>query len=123
ATTYEKEISIQPNFAPAQHDLGNLQYKQKNYARAATHLEKAIQLGINDPRVYNFLGICYSQTARLQKAVARLQVAINIDPNLAEAHLNLAYAYQRLNRGRESQEEYNKACSLQENFCRFVPKN
>jgi len=40
------------------------------------------------------------------------------DPNLAEAHLNLAFALQRL---RRAAEEYETACKLDEKFCPFAP--
>ena len=120
---YEKAISIQPNFGILRRDLGMLQVERKNYAEAAKHLAKAAELGVNDAPLYNFLGISYSRTNRLQKAVESYRQALKLDPTLAEAHINLAFAWQRLNRPKDAKEEYEKACQLQENFCQFVPKS
>jgi choline-sulfatase len=118
---YEKAVSIQGNFAPLRRDLGMLYYEQQNYADAAKHLAKAVELGMNDPPLYNFLGISYSRTKQFPKAIASYKEALKQDPDLAEAHLNLAYAYQRLNRSGEAREEYQTACKLQRSLCYYVP--
>lgn len=118
---YEKTVAIQPNFPPGQRELGLALYQTKKYADAATHLEKAAALGIDDARLHNFLGICYSQTNRRQKATREHLRAIELDPHLAEAHLNLAYDYQLQNQPKAALTEYRKACQLNAGFCKFVP--
>jgi len=118
---YEKAITIQPNFSPGQRDLGMLFFRQKDYARAAPHLEKAIALGLEDAHIHNFLGICYARTKRTAKSVREYQRALRLDPNLAEAHLNLGFAYQVL-RQPKALEEYKTACKLEAQFCEYVPK-
>jgi choline-sulfatase len=118
---YERAVDIQPNFSQSQRELGLLLFKNKNYAAAAPHLEKAIALGLEDAHLHNLLGICSSQTNQIAKAVREHRRAIELDPKLAEAHLNLAYAYQRQNRRNAAQEEYATACKLDANFCKFMP--
>jgi len=118
---YEKAISIQSNFAPLHRDLGMLQFEEQNYAEAANHLARSAELGLNDAPLFNFLGISYSRTNRLQKAVESYKQALALDPKLAEAHLNLGYAYERLNQPKASRAEYETACRLEEKFCRFKP--
>ena len=122
-SAFEKAILIQPNFSAGQRELGMLLFQQKNYAAAAPHLEKAIELGLDDARLHNFLGICYDRTNRTSKALREYQRAIGLDPNLAEAHLNLAYAHQLLHHASTAHEEYAIACKLDASFCRFVPAN
>ena len=118
---YEKAVSIQGNFAPVRRDLGMLYYAQQNYWQAARHLAKAAELGVAEAQLFNFLGISYSRTNRLQKALESYQQALRLDPLAAEAHLNLAYAYQRLHRSSDARREYQAACKLQGNFCQYVP--
>ncbi|PYX95299.1 MAG: hypothetical protein DMG71_09800 [Acidobacteria bacterium] len=108
---FEKAITIQPNFAPVRRELGVLQCEQGEYADAAKNLAKAVELGIQEATVFNFLGISYSQTNRLQKG-----------PGLAEAHLNLGFAYQQLGRRQAALDEYAQACRLKEKFCKYTPK-
>jgi Tfp pilus assembly protein PilF len=120
---YGKALAIQPNFTLLRRDFGMLQFEQKNYAEAANHLAKAVELGVKEAPIYNFLGISYSRTGRLQKAVESYRQALELDPNLAEAHLNLAYAYEQMNRTNDARQEYQAACKLQDKFCQFVPKS
>ena len=118
---YEKTVSIQPNFALGRRDFGMFQYQQKNYTDAVTQLSKAAELGMDkDPQLYNFLGISYSLTKRLPKAVESYQRALKIDPNLAEAHLNLGLAYEQLGRTALAGQEYQQACKLNSQFCRMI---
>lgn len=118
---YEKTVAIQPNFSPAQRAFGMALFRKKEYASASSHLEKAIALGPEDAPLHNFLGICYSQMHELIKALAEHRRAVDLDPKLAEAHLNLAYDYQLLHRPKEAHHEYEQACRLAEQFCKFVP--
>ncbi|MBI3662085.1 MAG: sulfatase-like hydrolase/transferase [Acidobacteria bacterium] len=120
ATSLEKVLSIQPNFAPAVRDLGLLAMGQGRYADAATHLEKAIELGLAEPATYNFLGISYSRTNRLEQAVESYRRALAADPNLAQAHLNLGFAYERLNQPVLAKQEYQTACRLDRAVCKLI---
>ncbi|HWZ82003.1 MAG TPA: sulfatase-like hydrolase/transferase [Terriglobales bacterium] len=120
-SAYEKALKVQPNFPPGQRDLGMLFFQQKNYAAAAVHLERTIALGLEDAHLHNFLGICYVHTNRTSKAINEYRRALKLDPTLAEAHLNFAYAYQLLRQPKNAQQEYKAACQLDRQFCRFVP--
>jgi arylsulfatase A-like enzyme/Tfp pilus assembly protein PilF len=120
---YEKTVAIQPNFSAGQRELGMLLFQQKDFAAAAPHLAKSIELGLEDARLHNFLGICYNRTNRTAKAIPEFQRAIAMDPKLAEAHLNLAFAHQLLHHNKVAQEEYATACSLEAAFCKYVPQH
>ena len=98
-----------------------IRFDQKGYSEAAQHLAKAIILGFDDSRTYNYLGICYSRMSQFSKAVASYQKAVQITPDLAEAHLNLAYAYQRLNRSQDAERESQIACRLEQRYCSYLP--
>jgi arylsulfatase A-like enzyme/Flp pilus assembly protein TadD len=120
-SAYEKTIAIQPNFSAGHRELGVLLFQQKNYAAAAPQLEKAIQLGLIEPQIYNCLGISYSRTDRLKSAVGAYKRALELNPDLAEAHLNLGFAYQRLGQAALSKQEYQQVCRLSRDLCRMVP--
>ena len=118
---YQKAVGIQPNFAAGQREFGMTLFARKDYAGAAPHLEKALELGLDDARLHNFLGICYNRTNRTAKAVPEFETAIRLDPKLAEAHLNLAFAHQLLHQSKAARAEYVTACKLEEQFCKYVP--
>ncbi|HEY7095842.1 MAG TPA: sulfatase-like hydrolase/transferase [Terriglobales bacterium] len=119
---YEKAIAIQPNFAPIRRDLGMLHFQDQNFAEAIRHLDKAVELGLREPMLFNFLGIAYSRTGQLAKAVQAYQQALTGDPNRAEVHLNLGFAYQRMGKAAEAKKEYAEACRLDEKMCELRPQ-
>jgi choline-sulfatase len=121
-TDYEKAVAIQGNFAILRRDLGMLYFQEQNYPKAAEHLAKAADLGLKEAPLFNFLGVSYSRTNRLQNAVASYKRALALDSTLAEAHLNLGYAFQRLNQPTASKREYAEACKLQQKYCELVPR-
>jgi arylsulfatase A-like enzyme/tetratricopeptide (TPR) repeat protein len=121
-SAYEKTLAIQPNFFAGQRELGMLLFQQKNYVAAAPHLEKAIRLGLEDARLHNFLGICYSRMNQLQLAIKSYRSALKLDPAMADAHLNLAYALQRAGDATKAQLEYRAACRLEAKYCGAAPK-
>lgn len=118
---YKKAVEVQPNFFPGQRELGIAIFNRRDYPAAAIHLEKTIALGFEDAHLHNFLGICYSQLHQLTKATKEHQRAIELDPNLAEAHLNLAYDYQLEHQAGAARKQYEMACKLEASFCKFVP--
>jgi arylsulfatase A-like enzyme/Flp pilus assembly protein TadD len=118
---FEQALAIQPSFAMAHRDLGIILLQQKRFPEAAHHLEKAADLGLGQPRLYNFLGIAYSHTNRYSDAVSIFKKALAKEPDYAEAHLNLSYAYQKMKRVREAHTEYETACKLDAKLCEFDP--
>jgi choline-sulfatase len=118
---FDKALDIQPGFAMAHRDLGLILLQKGRYKDAATHLEQAAVLGLAHPRLYNFLGIAYSRTGRYQDAVKVYTKALDKEPDFAEAHLNLSYVYEKLNRPQSARLQYETACKLQTDLCKFQP--
>jgi choline-sulfatase len=120
-SAYRKANAIQPNFSSGQRELGLALFSQKDYAAAAIHLEKALALGLDDAHLHNFLGICYSRMDRLPEAIRSYRQALKREPELADAHLNLAYALGRMGLEKAAMREYARACELKQTYCRYVP--
>jgi tetratricopeptide (TPR) repeat protein len=118
---FQKALEIQPGFAMAHRDLGIILLQKGRFGEAAIHLEQAAALGLAHPRLLNFLGIAYSRTGRYQDAVKVYTKALDQEPNFAEAHLNLSYVYEKLNRRQAARNQYDTACKLQADLCKFEP--
>jgi len=116
-----KALEIQPSFAMAHRDLGIILLQKGRFGEAATHLEQAVALGLAHPRLYNFLGIAYSRTGRYKDAVTVYTKALDQEPDFAEAHLNLSYVYEKLGRPQAARAQYETACKLQADLCKFEP--
>ena len=117
---FEKAVAIQANFALLQRDFGLLLYREQRYKEAAERLARAGELGLREARLYNVLGISYAHSGSVAKAVAAYKQALAIDPELADAHLNLGYVYGQMGKPTDSKAEYEAACRLDSKFCKYV---
>jgi tetratricopeptide (TPR) repeat protein len=86
-------IKQQPDYAKAHHGLGLVQLKLQQYTKANQSLSKALQLGINDPQLYSYLGYGYIQSNNFHSAVAAYQQAKLFNPNDQQLNQALLYAY------------------------------
>ncbi len=96
-----KSVSLEPNYAPAWAQLGraytthaSLQFGGRaQYARAKEAYAKALSLdpGLVDVRVY--MANLLTDTGRVEESVPILREALLSNPNSAEAHWELGYAY------------------------------
>jgi serine/threonine protein kinase/TolB-like protein/Flp pilus assembly protein TadD len=97
----EKSTEIEPNYAPAWAHLGrayttnaSLQFGgREDYGKAQAAYEKAIALSpaLVEPRIY--MANLFTDTGRVEEAVPLLRSVLRDNPNNAEAHWELGYAY------------------------------
>jgi tetratricopeptide (TPR) repeat protein len=118
-----KALEIQPNFALAVREMGMLEFQTNAYAEASRHLQQAADLGLSGPYMFNYLGIAYSRIGQLNNAVNSYRKALRQKPDLAEAHLNLGFAYERLKHPAQAAAEYDAACRLDQNLCGQVQQH
>ncbi|MCB9047600.1 MAG: tetratricopeptide repeat protein [Chitinophagales bacterium] len=96
---YQKAIQKQPNYIPGLFNLGNAQYKQKEFeasrkiyeGTAKTAKEKDEQAAAN----YN-IGNTYLEEKKYKEAVEAYKEALRKDPQDEQAKYNLSYALQML---------------------------
>ena len=113
----EKATALEPNYAPAWAQLGrayttngSLQFGgRENYGAAQAAFEKAIALNpaLVEPRIY--MANLLTDTGRVEQAVPLLRSVLQDNPNNAEAHWELGYAYRFAGMLRESIVECEKA--------------
>ncbi len=71
--------------------LGLLELDCGNFEQAVLALGKALALGGDDAQVHNALGAAYVHLDNAPAAVASFRKAVELQPDLAEAHSNLGY--------------------------------
>jgi TolB-like protein/Flp pilus assembly protein TadD len=113
----EKATALEPNYAPAWAQLGrayttnaSLQFGgREQYSKAQGAFEKAIALSpaLLEPRIY--MANLLTDTGRVEQAVPLLRSVLQDNPNDAEAHWELGYAYRFAGMLRESVVECEKA--------------
>ena len=73
--------------------LGYLKFRQQKYDDALNILSRAAKLDPSNPEIENYLGVTLSQKGLRVQAETALRKAVQIAPNYAAAHNNLAVIY------------------------------
>ena len=95
AAKREKAAKLDPNYAPAQVNLGLALIESGKFSLAGPHLDRAIQLlGQNSEAAYpRYLRAkIYSEQHQTEKAIAEQQRAVSLRPDFAEAWSDLGSA-------------------------------
>jgi predicted Zn-dependent protease len=77
---YKAIIKLAPHLAAAYNNLGMLYFNGQDYTRAATVLERGLQLNSNMPGAAAMLGMSYSQLGEVDKAEPLLEKALRANP-------------------------------------------
>ena len=73
--------------------LGYLKFRQEKYNDAYNVLSRAAEIDAHTPDIQNYLGVTLSHKGLRPQAEAALRRAIQLSPNYAPAHNNLAVIY------------------------------
>ncbi len=93
--------------------LGNLEREQKNPQLAIDLYSRTIELKPDHAFAYSNLCVTLAENAVFEDAIACGLMAIQLQPELQEAYLNLASAYQNTGRVEEALEVYQRAAALE----------
>jgi len=98
--------------ATAHYKLGVSYYGENNIQKAFIELQKAVELNPEDKDVLYMIGIIYLLNYDdFPKAIDFFQKAVSVDPDFAEAHNNLGFAYEKSRKFNEAIDSYKKALS------------
>jgi tetratricopeptide (TPR) repeat protein len=92
---YEEILELDPDYAPASINLGTLHFHLRQFARAEEFYRRAT---ISDPGyvlAYFDLGNVLDELERPDESIAAYCQAVALAPRYADAHYNLALAYER----------------------------
>ena len=104
-------------------NMGLIHLRKQRYQDAEQALLQATTINPNDAVAQNHLGIVMREQGKFDKAGAAYQQALQIDPNYANAHLNIAVLYDiYLNDFPKALQHYEKYQALTDNKDDQVPK-
>jgi tetratricopeptide (TPR) repeat protein len=92
-TAYERALELDPGFLDARINLGRLLHESGQLARAEAAYRRALGAGPHGLAAFN-LGVLLEDMDRNEDALHAYQQALAADPQLAEAHYNLARLYE-----------------------------
>lgn len=78
---YEKAVTLQPDLAEAQVNLGSLLMAKRDFAGALPHLQSAVKLKPNDARAHLDLAMALDGAGQHEAAAQEFQRASALDPN------------------------------------------
>jgi tetratricopeptide (TPR) repeat protein len=89
----ERAVRQKPALTQTWLALGMAQYEREDHLRALSAISRAVAEKPDDPRARNYLAATAKALGWLGAAESELHRAIDLDPNYAEAHYNLALIY------------------------------
>ncbi|OGR01372.1 MAG: hypothetical protein A2284_13840 [Deltaproteobacteria bacterium RIFOXYA12_FULL_61_11] len=95
-TAYEEALAANPASSTAQLGLATLAMLDNDWFPASQRLERTLAQDTHDARVYLALGIARRGLLRFEDALESLHRAVALQPNLAEAHFELARTYEMM---------------------------
>jgi tetratricopeptide (TPR) repeat protein len=104
----EPVVAADPNLYLAQYTLGTALARKAQYAEAATHLHKAIELQPDSAWAHYEIGATLLKIGDFKTAVVHLEIATGRLPAFAPAHLSLADAYEHMGRTEDAKRERSK---------------
>jgi TPR repeat protein len=92
---YASILAVDPGYTAALINLGTLYYHQKQYARAEELYRQATEADASYVLAFFDLGNVLDELQRPDESIAAYKRAIALAPGYADAHYNLALAYER----------------------------
>jgi choline-sulfatase len=102
-------VAAEPNLYLAEYSLGVAQAQKAQYAEAAKHLHKAIELQPDSGWAHYEIGATLLKTSDFKTAAVHLEIATGRLPAFGPAHEALAQAYEHLGRADDAKRERSKA--------------
>ncbi len=106
---YTEAIRMNPGYASAYNNRGNLYRKLNKYQEALEDYNKALELDPDYALAYYNRGNLYRELNEHQKALEDYNKALELDPDYALAYYNRGLLYHELNEYQKALEDYNKA--------------
>jgi tetratricopeptide (TPR) repeat protein len=112
---YERVLELDPTHAAAHINLGTLYYNRQDFAAAERHYRKAIESDGRYALGYFDLGNVLDETGRVSDATEAYKSALALAPTYADAHYNLALAYEKLKQPRKALRHWRAYIKLDNN--------
>jgi protein O-GlcNAc transferase len=95
---FREELALNLNDFEANLQLGNMRKARQKFDEASAYLERAVSIRPKDITTRKLLASVKMQTGQTADAAAMLEAIVKEAPDLVDAHVQLATAYNRLKR-------------------------
>ena len=111
-TIYKDALSLQPNLAIAQFDLGLAYEFQGKFSEARKHYERAIEIHPNHAPTLLNLGVLLSRSGKPEEGLSYVERAIKVRPKLALNHFHFGQIKRKLQQYEEAFAAFRKSHEL-----------
>lgn len=108
----ERRAYIDPVKAEEEKELGNIKFKDGDYASAVKHYTEAILRNPNDPKYYSNRAACYTKLAAFDLGLKDCDKCLEIDPKFLKGWLRKGKILQGLQQQGKALSAYQKALEL-----------
>lgn len=123
---FEAELSLNPNDAVAEYQVGQILLAQQKREQAARHFERAVKLDPRFPEALIALGKARLDAGQNDAAIRLLEQAVQVVPQSEAARYNLMLAYRNTGRTQDALREKAELEKLQKlpegEFTEFLKK-
>ncbi len=112
---FDEAINLDPNFATAYNNRGNVYLDIKEHQHALEDYDRAIALDPNYAMAYNNRGAVYHDLKKYQQALKEFNQAIAFAPNYVMAYYNRGNIYRDLKQYKQALEDYDQAIAFDPN--------
>jgi tetratricopeptide (TPR) repeat protein len=109
---YEKVITLDPEFAPAYMQIGNIHSEKKLYDLARLAYEKARSVAPSYAGTYLNIAVSQYEQGKIEDAESSFRTALSLYPSSAASHLGLGNIYLQKRDYSRARNEFNKTLSL-----------
>jgi len=108
----ESEI-VKKALSQAHSNLSTAYGRMKNQRESENHFKEAVKIIPNFGPAHLSMGICFAEMGRYDKALGKIQDALNFDKNLTvEGHYNFGEVYSKLQNTKKAIKHYKQAISV-----------
>ena len=122
AQEFEKELVINPGYAPALTRLGDVWWRLERYDDAEKVLQRSIWLDSTTSEPHVIMGKVLVRKGQFALAERALRRAIAMDPNSYTAHYFLGRVYRETGRPDEAEREMGIAGRIQQRQTQNAPR-
>jgi tetratricopeptide (TPR) repeat protein len=116
AACFEQALALEPGYAEAHYNLGNVFSAQGKLDRAVACYQRALALRPDRPDFHNELGNALRDQGKFEPAMESCERALTLKPNYAEAHYNLGNVFGDQGKLDNAVGCYERALALKPNY-------
>lgn len=113
---WHKALQINPNYADAYYNLGNLFNELKQFKEAEAPYRQALRIKPDYAEAYNNLGVILNEIKRFPEARAAYRKALRLKPDYPEAHNNLGVVLNTMQAFEEAEVAFRQAIILRPDY-------